>query len=170
MHVNFVANYDKTKTGLLEISDAKITFANFRGVGDMYNQEGNRNFHVVIPDEEIADALENDLNEFGVGWNVKRKVYGEDQLRMTLPVKVKYTERSQPKVFLVSGDNRLELKEKTIGMLDDIRIRSVDINIRPYDGTGIRGPHRTAYLQSIWVVQELDRLEARFAEEEYPEE
>jgi hypothetical protein len=170
MKVDFIANYNKTKTARLEISDAKITFRNFRGVGDMYNQEGNRNFSVVIPDEEIAEALENDVNEYGVGWKVKRKDLGEGQVRITMPVKIKYTERSKPKVYLVSGDNRLELTEETIGMLDDIRISSVDIDIRPFDGTGIRGPHRTSYLQSIWVVQDLDRFEARMAEEEYPEE
>lgn len=170
MQVKFIANHNKTKTALLQIDDAKITFRNFRGLGDMYNQEGNRNFHVIIPDEETADALEADVNEFGVGWKIKKKDLGEGQVRITMPVKVKYTERSQPKVYLISGNNRLELNEGTIGMLDDIQIRSVDLDIRPYDGDGFRGPHRTAYLQSIYVVQEVDRFAARFAEEEYPEE
>jgi hypothetical protein len=55
-------------------------------------------------------------------------------------------------------------------MLDHIDIQSVDLDIRPYDGEGRFGAHRTAYLQSIYVVQNIDRHEARFAEEEYPYE
>lgn len=157
---------------ILQIDDARICFRNFRGEESMYNAKGNRSFSLVIPNEEIADALMNDKNEFGVGWNVKIKAPREEGEApfIHLPVKVKYTDRSQPRVYLISGKNRIELDEETIGMLDDIDIRSVDLDIRPYDGEGRFGPHRTAYLQSIYVTQEVDRFAARFAEEEYPEE
>ena len=155
---------------VLQIDDARIIWKNFKGEGDMYNTEGNRNFTLVIPDEEIAEALKNDVNEYGAGWNVKiRAPRTEDEAPlMHMNVKVKYTERSQPKVFLISGKNRVRLTEDTIGMLDDIDISHVDMDIRPYDGEGRFGPHRTAYLQSLYVTQEVDRLERRFAEEEYP--
>lgn len=158
--------------GILEIDDARICFRNFRGEGSLYNNEGDRNFSLVIPDEEIADALMNDKNEFGVGWNVKIRAPREEGEApfMHLPVKVKYTERSGPRVYLISGKNRVELNEDTIGMLDDIDIKSVDMNIRPYDGEGRFGPFRSAYLQSIYVVQNVDRFAARFSEEECPGE
>ena len=55
-------------------------------------------------------------------------------------------------------------------MLDDIDILSVDMDIRPYDDEINGKPFRSAYLQSIFVTQEFDRLAARFAEEGYPEE
>lgn len=157
---------------ILQIDDARICFRNFRGEESMYNAKGSRSFSLVIPNEEIAEALMNDKNEFGVGWNVKIKAPREDGEApfIHLPVKVKYTDRSQPRVYLISGRNRIELNEDTVGMLDDIDIRSVDLDIRPYDGEGRFGPHRTAYLQSIYVTQEIDRFAARFAEEEYPEE
>ena len=158
--------------GILEIDDARICFRNFRGEGSLYNNEGDRNFSLVIPDEEIAEALKNDKNEFGVGWNVKIRAPREEGEApfMHLPVKVKYTERSGPRVYLISGKNRVELNEDTIGMLDDIDIKSVDMNTRPYDGEGRFGPFRSAYLQSIYVVQNIDRFAARFSEEEYPGE
>ena len=149
---------------LLQMDDAKICFRNFRGEGSMYNAEGNRTFSVIIPTQEMAEALQNDKNEYGVGWNVKIKPPYEDgdEPFMHLPVKVKYTDRSQPRVYLISGNNKTELKEDTIGMLDDIDIRSVDLDIRPYDGEGRFGPHRTAYLSAIYVVQEIDRFASRF--------
>lgn len=157
---------------ILQIDDARICFRNFGGEGDMYNAEGNRNFSLIIPDPEIAEALQNDKNEYGVGWNVKIKAPRDESEMpfMYLPVKVKYTDRSKPRVYLISGKNRVELTEDTIDMLDDIDILSVDLDIRPYDGEGRFGAHRTAYLQSIYVTQSVDRLAARFAEEEYPEE
>lgn len=158
--------------GILQIDNARICFRNFRGEETMYNAKDNRSFSIVIPNEEMADELKNDLNEYGVGWNVKIRAPREEGEMpfMHLPVKVKYTDRSAPKVYLISGRNRVELNEDTIGMLDDIDIKSVDMDIRPYDGEGRFGPHRTAYLQSIYVTQEIDRFAARFAEEEYPTE
>ena len=158
--------------GILQIDDARICFRNFRGEGSMYNNEGDRNFSLVIPSEEMAEALRNDLNEYGVGWNVKIRAPREEGEApfIHLPVKVKYTDRSCPRVYLISGRNRVELNEETIDMLDDIDIRSVDMDIRPYDGESRFGPHRTAYLQSIYVTQEVDRFAARFAQEEYPED
>lgn len=152
--------------GILQIDNARLCFRNFRGEGDMYNREGDRNFSLVIPDAEIAEALQNDLNEYGVGWNVKIKAPREegDAPFMFMKVKVAYTDRSQPRIYLVSGNNRVELNEDTVGMLDDIDISHVDLDIRPFDGDSRFGPHRTAYLQSMVVVQNVDRFARRFAE------
>ena len=152
--------------GILQIDDARICFRNFKGEGSMYNNEGDRNFSLVIPDEEIAEALKNDKNEFGAGWNVKIRAPREEGEApfMHLPVKVKYTDRSGPKVYLISGKNRVQLDEDTIGMLDDIDIKSVDLDIRPYDDEINGRPFRTAYLQSMEVVQRIDRFAARYSE------
>ena len=153
--------------GVIEIDDARIIFRNFSGRGTQFNNEGNRNFSVVIPSEDIKDALVNDTNEYGVGWNVKIKAprNADEGPFMHLPVKVSYKGRG-PKVYLVSGGRTCELTEENIGMLDEIDIRSCNLDIRPYDDV-IRGEaFRSAYLQSIEVIQEIDRFAARYAEEE----
>ena len=60
---------------VLEINDARIIFRNFKGLGDKYNREGDRNFAMIIAGgtlddgngkrevtaEEMADALMNDI-------------------------------------------------------------------------------------------------------------
>lgn len=167
MHVTFAPN------GYLQIDDARITFRNFEGRGDTYNRAGDRNFSLIIPNQEIADALMNDKNEFGVGWNVKIKPPrdADDQPFMHMKVKVKFTDRS-PYVYLISGGNRTRLDEDSIGILDKIDIKKVDLDIRPYDDEGRWGPFRAAYLQSMEVTQSFDRdrFAARYAEEECPEE
>lgn len=157
--------------GVLQIDDARIIFRNFRGEGGKFNKEGDRNFAVVIPSQEIADALMNDLNQYGVGWNVKIKAPREegDDPFMYLPVKVKFNERG-PAVYLKSGRNHVRLSEDTVGMLDEIDILTVDMDIRPYDDEINGKPFRVAYLQAIHVTQDTDRFAARYAEEEYPTE
>lgn len=151
--------------GILQIDNARIIYRNFRGEGSKFNREGDRNFALVIPDQDMADALVRE------GWNVKIKPPRdeEDEPFMFLPVKVKFNDRG-PQVYLKTGDRVNRLDEESIAMLDDIDILSVNMDLRPYnwDVNGKTG--RTAYLQSIEVIQEIDRFAARYAEEEHPED
>lgn len=155
----------------LQVDDARIIFRNFSGAPSKFNKEGDRNFSLVIPSEEIADALVNAKNDMGIGWNVKVKdpiEEGELPL-MHLKVKLKFNGRG-PQVYLRSGDRVNRLDEDTVGMLDDIDINHVNMDIRPYDDVINGKPFRSAYLQSIEVVQNIDRFAARYAEEEFPRE
>ena len=156
--------------GILQIDDARIIYRNFAGAASKFNREGDRNFSIVIPDQVMADALVNE------GWNVKIKAPREDGdvPFMTLPVKVKFNDRG-PNVYLQTGNRMNRLDEDSIACLDQIDIVSVDLDVRPYDwvlyeGTKDEKRGRSAYLQSIKVVQDVDRFASRFAEEEYPEE
>lgn len=151
--------------GILQIDDARIIYRNFRGEGSKFNREGDRNFALIIPNEEMADALAKE------GWNVKIKPPREegDDPFIFLPVKVKFNDRG-PQVYLVTGARRNRLDEETVGMIDDIDICAVNLDVRPYDWEVNGKTGRTAYLQSIEVIQEIDRFAARFAEEENPEE
>ena len=145
--------------GILQIDDARIIFKNFEGRGDKFNREGDRNFSLLIEDENTANAL---IKE---GWNVKIKPGREegDDPFMRLPVKVKFTDYG-PNVYLVTGNRRNELDEESIGCLDNIEIESVDMDIRPYDWEVNGKTGRTAYLQSMEVVQRIDRFAARYSE------
>ena len=147
---------------ILQIDDARIIYRNFSGVGSKFNREGDRNFAVVIPTQEIADRLIED------GWNVRIKPPRdeEDEPFMYLPIKIKFSERG-PHAYLKTGKSVNRLNEDTISCLDDISILSVDLDIRPYDWEVNGKTGRTAYLQSIHVEQEIDRFAARYAEESY---
>lgn len=150
---------------ILQIDDAQIIYRNFAGRGDKYNREGDRNFAVLIPDEDIADEL------VKKGWNVKIKPPREegDVPFMFLPVKVKFNDRG-PNVYLQTGNRRNRLSEDSVSCLDNIDIIGVDLDIRPFDWNVNGKEGRTAYLQNIRVVQDVDRFAERFAEEESPEE
>ena len=142
---------------ILQIDDARIIFKNFEGRGDKFNREGDRNFSLLIEDPETADALAER------GWNVKIKP-GRDEDEepfMRLPVKVKFTEYG-PNVYLRTGDRVNKLDEESIGCLDNIDIESVSMDIRPYDWEVNGRTGRTAYLQSMEIVQRIDRFAARY--------
>lgn len=142
---------------ILQIDDARIIFKNFEGRGDKFNREGDRNFSLLIEDPDTADALADR------GWNVKIK-QGRDEDEepfMRLPVKVKFTEYG-PNVYLRTGDRVNKLDEESIGCLDNIDIESVSMDIRPYDWEVNGRTGRTAYLQSMEVVQRIDRFAARY--------
>lgn len=150
--------------GLLQINNARIIFRNFAGRKDQFNKNGERNFCLVIPDQEMAEALQNDTNKFGVGWNVKIKAPREEGETpyMHLPVKVNFNEKG-PAIYLDVNGKKTRLYEEDVAMLDDIVIRSVDLDISPYDGESMYGPFRKAYLRGMWVYQEVDRFADRYA-------
>jgi hypothetical protein len=163
MHITFAPK------GILQINDARITYKNFAGEGDVYNREGDRNFALIIDDQEIADAL------LAEGWNVKSKPPREEgELPfMYIPVKVKFNDWG-PNCYLVTGNVQTKLDESTVHRLDKVRIASVDLDIRPYDwkrqeGTPYEKSGRTAYLTGIRVFQqEVDRFAADYGNETEP--
>lgn len=146
--------------GYLEINDARIIWPNFEGRGDRFNKQGDRHFTLVIPDQEIAEALMNDKSKYGDGWNVKIKPARDedDKPFMNLKVKVAFNGRG-PNIYLVSGNKQVALNEDTVKMLDYIDIISCDMDIRPFDGEMPNGQtFRTAYLSAMRVHQRVDRF------------
>ena len=144
--------------GILQIDDARIIHRNFSGIGSKFNREGDRNFSIIIEDEEQANAL---IDE---GWNVKIKAPKDedDTPFMFLPVKVKFNDRG-PNVYLKTGNAVNKLDEDSIDCLDNIDIISVDIDIRPYEWEVNGKTGRTAYLQSMSVTQNIDRFAIRYS-------
>lgn len=156
MEIKFTRN-------VLQIENARIIFRNFAGVASKFNREGDRNFAVIIPNQEICDEL------LDAGWNVKIKPPREDgeEPFMYLPVKIKFNNRG-PSAYVRSGDKVTRLNEDTISMLDEIDIASVDMDLRPYDWEVNGKTGRSAYLEAIDVMQNVDRFAARYAAEELP--
>lgn len=149
--------------GVLQIEDARIIYRNFGGEASKYNREGDRNFAVIIPNQEICDQLTDE------GWNVKIKPPRDedDTPFMFLPVKVKFNNRG-PNIYVQSAGNVKRLTEETVGMLDEIDIQSVDMDLRPYDWEVNGKEGRSAYLQAMNVIQNIDRFGAQYAAQDLP--
>lgn len=159
MKVTFAEN------GIAMVDDARIIWRNFSGKSSQYNREGDRNFALIIPDQETADEF------LKRGWNVKIKPPREEGETpfMFINVNVKYGGRRDPEVYLWTGNKQAQLSESTVRLLDDVEIERVNMDLRPYDWQG-NGEKCSAYLQAIEVFQNISRFAARFAEEEGPGE
>ena len=152
--------------GIIEIRDAKITFCNFEGRRGDYNEEGDRNFCLIIPTQEMADVL------IEQGYNVKIRPPREefDSPFMYLKVNVNFDGYRPPSIYATSGRNTRKLGPETVGELDRSRIMGVDMNISPFHWNKGGRSGTAAYLQSLVADLEVDSIVARFADEEYPTE
>ena len=146
--------------GTLEIDNARIIFRNLEGRGGLYNREGDRSFALVVPDEEARDAL------IEQGYNVKTKAPRDEDEEplMYLTIKVKPNGRG-PRIYLVSGRSKRELPEESWGLIDQISIADVSLDIRAYDWNVNGKSGRSAYLAAMEVTQNIDRFAAAMEEE-----
>lgn len=163
-------------TSNISIEGAKLIFKNFQGKKTDYNDEGNRNFGVLL-DDELADKLKAD------GWRVKyRPARDDDPDRYEQPwlsVKVKFNPYP-PIAVLINSRGKKKLTEETIDQLDWSIIKNCDLIIRPYNYPAIKGRPAgvSAYLKAIYVtisedafaekyadVRDLDRYEGEYYED-----
>lgn len=153
---------EKRITNNIKLEGARMIFKNFQGKKTDYNEEGNRNFGVLI-DDDLAEDLIND------GWNVKYRPPREDdpeQHRQAwLPVKVKFG-KIPPIVFIINSRGKIKLDEETIGQLDWSIIKNADMIIRPYNYPAMRGREAgvSAYLKSLYVTVVEDDLAVKYAD------
>ena len=144
---------------IYSVDDAHLIYRNFRGEARMYNNEGDRNFNLLLNESE-AKAME----EAGFRVKVRPSTDLYDEPRRTMVVKVGYKFRP-PKIIVISGRNRYELTEETVGELDYADIEHVDLTVRPSywrrpDGqSGV-----TAYLNSMYVTLVEDPYAEKYAE------
>jgi hypothetical protein len=134
----------------------RILFRNFSGEEGRYNAKGQRNFNVLLEEEE-AEAMLAD------GWNVKYLQPREegDFPQPRLEVSLHFG-RNPPRVILITDRGKTPLDESMVSLLDWAEIENVDMIVRPYewevgDRTGVK-----AYLKSIYVTIREDELEKKY--------
>ena len=142
----------------------RLIFRNFEGKEGQYNKKGDRNFGVILPDQETAEAMAAD--DWNVKWLKPREedvAEGEEETPW-LPVKVAYDRGRPPKIVLITTRGRTNLDEQTVEMLDWADIVNVDLIVRPYTWEVNGRTGVSAYLQSMYVTIEEDALERKYAE------
>ena len=151
---------DEAKTFMVE--DARIIFRNFAGKEGQYNREGDRNFAVVLDEDNAIQMLED-------GWNVKylaaRDEGDEDTPYISVGVNFK---NRPPRVVLLTSSSRTQLDEASVEVLDYADIKNCDLIARGYDWAVGDKTGTKAYLQSLFVTIEEDALEKKYRIHEDP--
>lgn len=149
-------------TSNIHIEGARITRRNFKGKKTDFNDEGQRNFCVLL-DDELAEKLKED------GWRVKYFKPREDDpdqyQQPFLSVKVKFNPYP-PIAVLINSRGKKRLTEDTIDQLDWSRIINCDLIIRPYNYPAIKGRPAgvSAYLKAIYVTISEDEFAEKYAD------
>lgn len=142
---------------ILNISDARIIFKNFKGEETKFNRKGNRNFCVVIDDSDMAQELIND------GWNVRTLPSRDEdeEVKHYIQVTVRF-DNVPPKIIMISKNKKTELNEETIGSLDYAEIANIDMTIRPYDWEVNGKTGMKAYLKAMYVTIQQDEFAYKY--------
>lgn len=149
------------------MEDVRLVFRNFEGKEQMYNQEGDRNFCVIIDDLSDAEQMLKD------GWNIKslksREPEEPDQPYLQISVGYK---AYPPTIALITdqGSKKTRLGEDEIEVLDWIDIATADLIIRPYNWSLKDGRNGIkAYVKSLYIVVNEDALDLKYKDlEELP--
>lgn len=131
----------------INISDAKFIFyTNFKGAAGPYNNEGERNFNVILE----GDALEQ-AKSYGMNVKTTKPRDGYDPVNY-IKVNIGYKYRA-PIALLINSHVKRNLTEQTIGLLDDYEFENVDLVIRPNRWRRPNGDSGVnAYLQAIYAT------------------
>lgn len=147
-NTNITYEYDQYSRHYI-VRNTRILFANFSGVARQFNQEGRRNFHVVVP-EDLAMEME----ELGVNVHRLPPRNEGDDVTFTLKVSV-YPDAD---IRFLSGRNMSsavinnEDKERDMGPMIDNEFRkghvmNGDIKLEFHIARNTKVPNSSPYLR-----------------------
>lgn len=131
----------------INIPNAKFIFyTNFKGAAGPYNNEGERNFNVILEGNALQQAL-----DYGMNVKTTKPRDGYEPVSY-IKVNIGYKYRA-PIAMLINSQVKRNLTEQTIGLLDDYEYSNVDIVIRPNRWRRPNGESGVnAYLQAIYAT------------------
>lgn len=138
----------------ITIRDADILFRNFGGRERQYNEEGQRNFCVILDDETAERFIKE-------GWNVSQLKAREegDETPYFTEINVKFGRTRPPKIVMVTSAAKVPLDEDMVDMLDYADIAQVDMVINPYRWSANGAEGVKGYLKTMIVHIAEDDLE-----------
>lgn len=155
---------DSKREAIFQVENAHITYRNFRGEARQYNNAGNRNFNLILSEEDAKIFKD-------AGFRVRERSGRNDRkddVIYLVQVNVSYKFR-KPKIVVINGRTKTELDEEDIAELDYADVEYIDLTIRPYhwqmpDGrTGVK-----AYLNSMYVTLVSDPFEDKYFGKDEP--
>ena len=141
----------------LENVEVKWPFSHFDGRKDTFNDEGDHNFTIILPEDQARNLL-----AIPDGWTIKEREGREegDPIEYTMKIKISY-KYEQPQVFILKGNKRFRAAEEDLADIKRSTCERIDVIVSPSrwvngDRSGV-----TAYVKEMYVQIK----ESRFAEQ-----
>lgn len=145
----------------VELEGVRLIFKNFAGRRDKFNDEGRRNFAIVL-DRKQADELASQ------GYNVKSRPprqEGDDELFYLKLHVVFNTAGRPPRVVMVTSKNQTRLDADIVDLLDDMDVERANVRFRGWEYDAENNPgKKSAYLQTLYAVVHEDPLAEEFSD------
>lgn len=146
----------------IELADANIkwNFSHFDGRADTFNDEGDHNFTVILPEEEALSLLEE-------GWNIHRFEGQEegDLPEYTLKVKISYR-FEPPKIYLLKGNRKIRADERDLQDIKRSTCDQIDVIITPSRWVHGKKSGISAYTKELYAKVRQSRFEEMYADYE----
>jgi hypothetical protein len=145
----------------LEVENAQIkwAFSHFAGEKDLYNEEGNHNFVIIVPTVQEAEALR------AIGWNVKEKAPYEEGDDPEQHLEVKISDKyGLPKIYFIKGGRKYRVENKA--ELADIRrdvVTQIDVILQPSRWVNGARTGISAYVKEMYVTMKESRFDSKYA-------
>ena len=142
-----------------QVDDARLIFKNFSGNVGPYNATGDREFSIVLTEEEARGLIAR-------GFNAKQLKQREEGVEPDwyITVTVKFNVKP-PRIVMITSRAQTPMTEAMVSTLDYADIKKVDLICNGFDWD-INGKKGTsAYLKTMYVTVNEDELERRYAED-----
>jgi len=139
----------------LEIADAQIkwVFSHFDGREDTFNQEGDHNFTVIIPEREALELKEQ-------GWSIREVPGYEEGDPPEFLLKVKISSRffDELKIYLIKNNRKYRAEKRDLADIKRSTTTRIDLVIKPSRWTHGNNSGVTAYVEELYAHIEQSRF------------
>lgn len=157
-----MAETDKKWIDDVELEDVRVkwAFSHFDGREDTFNNEGDHNFKIILP-EETAMALADE------GWAIKTLPgYEEgDPPEYLLTIKISYKYEA-PKIYLIKGNRKIRATQRDLADIRRDTCEQLDVIITP--SRWVNGPRSgiSAYAKELYAKVRESRFSEKYSDYE----
>lgn len=146
----------------VELEDVQIkwAFSHFDGRADTFNDEGDHNFTIILPEETARTLMDE-------GWNVREMdPYEEgDPPEYLLKVKISYRFEA-PKIYLIKGDRKVRAEERDLSDIRRDTCEQIDVILTPSRWVNGNRSGITAYTKELYAKVRESRFAAKYGDYE----
>lgn len=144
----------------LEIENATIkwAFSHFDGRADTFNEPGDHNFQVIIPEDRVDELR-------AQGWSIKEMQGMEEGDPPEFLLKVKISYRFEPpKVYLIKGERKIRADQRDLADITRATTEQIDVIIQPSPWVHGQNSGITAYAKELYAVIRESRFSERYSD------